>query len=185
MKYRLEVDGAPETVPGGTGILLLHPSTADTDRVDSQFLESDTDRYLVISTRTTAREVDEKLEFFGVDQESATIIDMISTERGYSRREADRVHYLPGPADTDGLLDAAASFFETHDGKRRVSVDSISELAFYGSEESALETIDELLTLLERHGAVGLFHLSTEVHDDAFIQSVRDRFEVVIELSAE
>lgn len=183
MEYRLEVDGAPESVPGGTGILLVHPSTADTDRVDSQFLAADTDHYLVISTRTTAAEVDEKLEFFGVDRESATIIDTISTERGYSRRESDRVQYVPGPDDTEGLLEAAEAFFEANDdGKRRMSVDSISELAFYGSESGALETIEGLLELLGRHDAVGLFHLATEVHDADFVEAVRERFDVVIEL---
>lgn len=182
MEYRLEVDGAPETVPGGTAILLLHPSTADTDRVDSQFLESDTDRYLVISTRTTAAEVDEKLEFLGLNRASATVIDMISTERGYSRREADRVQYLPGPADTDGLLEAAEAFFEAHGGKRRMSLDSISELAFYGSDADALEAVEGLVGLLEQHDAVGLFHVATEVHDEEFLEAVQTHFDVIIEV---
>lgn len=182
MKYRLEVDDAPETVPGGTGILLLHPSTADTDRVDSQFLATDTDRYLVVSTRTTASEVEEKLEFFGVESRQATIIDAISVERGYSRRESDRVHYLAAPDDVEGLIETAEDFFKLYSGKLRVSLDSITELAFYASEQQAIDAVDELLRLLEEYDAVGLFHLASEVHDPAFVDDIRSHFDVVIEL---
>lgn len=185
MQYRLEVDRAPETVPGGTGILLLHPSTADTDRIDSQFLTGDTDRFLVISTRTTADEVDEKLEFFGVDRELATIIDAISIERGYSRRASDRVHYIPGPDEIDGLLSTAEEFFSRYDGKLKMSVDSISELAFYSSEPQALEAVASLLDLLERFDAIGLFHLATGVHNTSFVDEVSSCFDVVIELDSQ
>jgi hypothetical protein len=64
MDYRLAIEGGPTTVPGGTGILLLHPSTGETDRIDTEFLSTDTDEMLVISTRTTAREVRQKLEHY-------------------------------------------------------------------------------------------------------------------------
>ncbi len=182
MQYRLEVDDAPETVSGGTSILLLHHSTADTDRIDSQFLIADTDHYLVVSTKSTAVEIDEKLDFFGVDRDAATIIDAISIERGYSRRESSRVEYLPSPEDIDGLLSTAEQFFDTHDGKLRLSVDSISELAFFASEDRAIAAVDALQELLERHDGVGLFHLATEVHDETFVDEVRTMFDVVIEI---
>jgi hypothetical protein len=61
MDYELAIENAPESIPGGTGVLLIHPSTGETDRIDTDFLKTDTDRLLVISTRTTAREVQQKL----------------------------------------------------------------------------------------------------------------------------
>lgn len=181
MEYRLEVAGTPETVAGGTSILLLRRSIDDTDRIDTQFLVDDMDHYLVISTHTTAQEIDEKLDFFDVKRESATIIDAISIERGYSRRESDRVEYLTGPGDIDGLLGASASFFDSHEGKIRVSVDSISELAFYASEERALEGVEGLCDLIKDHQAIGLFHLTREVHDQAFVDGVKSRFDLVLD----
>ena len=54
MDYELAIEDAPATIPGGTGILLLHPSIGETDRIDTDFFKVDTDRFLVISTRTTA-----------------------------------------------------------------------------------------------------------------------------------
>lgn len=182
MNYRLEVEGAPEEVPGGTNILLLHRSTDDTDRIDIQFLLKDTDHYLVISTRTTAKEIDEKLEFFEVDRKAATIIDAISIERGYSRRESDRVEYLTGPDDIDGLVSAATTFFDSHTGKIRLSMDSISELAFYSSEDRALEAVDALCDLVVEHDAVSLFHLATEVHDESFVSRVESQFDLVLNI---
>ena len=78
MQYELTVANTPETIPGGTGLLLLHPSTGETDRIDTQFLKTDTDHLLVVSTRTTAREVEQKLEHYEVDESRATILDTLS-----------------------------------------------------------------------------------------------------------
>ena len=72
MDYRLDVEDTPDSIPGGTGVLLIHPSTGETDRIDTDFLKEDTDRFLVISTRTTAREVEQKLEHYDVDRSRAT-----------------------------------------------------------------------------------------------------------------
>ncbi len=183
MDYELAVEGAPATVPGGTGILLLHPSTGETDRIDTDFLKLDTDAYFVISTRTTAREVQQKLEHYEVDQEQAVILDTLSVERGYSRRRSDNIHYVSAPDDLDGIVAQTEAFFETTDGKRRVSVDSITEMAYYADEPSAREATERLLGLLDEHGAVGLFHLSPEVHDDDVVEAYEALFDGVVELA--
>ena len=183
MDYELAVQGAPSVVPGGTGILLLHPSTGETDRIDTDFLKLDTDAYLVISTRTTAREVQQKLEHFDVDREKAVILDTLSVERGYSRRSSDHIHYVSAPDDLDGIVEQAETFFEATEGKRRVSVDSITEMAYYADEASARRATERLLALLEAYDAVGLFHLSPEVHDDSVVAEYEALFDGVIELA--
>ena len=68
MEYSLAIENGPETIPGGTGLLLVHPSIGETDRIDTDFLKTDTDAFLVVSTRTTAREVEQKLEYYDVDE---------------------------------------------------------------------------------------------------------------------
>ena len=160
MDYDLAIENAPSTIPGGTGVLLIHPSTGETDRIDTDFLKTDTDRILVISTRTTAREVQQKLEYYDVDETKADILDTLSVERGYSRRSSEHVSYVSAPDDLDGIVETTRQFLETHDGKRRISLDSVTELAYYADDERALETVEELLALLEEYDAVGLFHLS-------------------------
>ncbi len=182
MDYSLEIDGTPDTVPGGTGILLLHPSTGETDRFDTDFLKTDTDFFLVVSTRTTAREVTQKLEYYDVDESRAVILDTLSIERGYSRRSSENVHYVAAPDDVDGIVRQVEQFLENHDGKLRISFDSVTELAYYAGEEPALETVDRLLALLEEHDAVGLFHLSDEVHDDEVVAAFRALFDGVVDL---
>ncbi len=129
MEYTLEIDETPETIAGGTGILLLHPSTGETDRIDTDFLKVDTDHFLVVSTRTTAREVKQKLEYYDVDEERAEILDTLSIERGYSRRKTDTVHYVAAPDDIDGIVEHIEGFLSEHDGKLRISFDSVTELA--------------------------------------------------------
>jgi KaiC/GvpD/RAD55 family RecA-like ATPase len=185
MDYELAVEGAPSSIPGGTGILLLHPSTGETDRIDTDFLKDDTDAYLVISTRTTAREVKQKLEHFDVDQEKAVILDTLSVERGYSRRRSANIHYVSAPDDLDGIVSQTRSFFESTAGKRRVSVDSITEMAYYADESSAREATERLLELIREHAGVGLFHLSPEVHDDDVVAAYETLFDGVIELAAD
>ena len=183
MDYDLAIDNAPESIPGGTGILLLHPSIGETDRIDTDFLKVDTDRFLVVSTRTTAREVEQKLEYYDVDESRADILDTISVERGYSRRSSSNVHYVAAPDDLDGIVARVREFLETNEGKRRVSVDSVTEMAYYADEDRALEATAQLLELLDEHDAVGLFHLSNEVHDEATLDRFRDVFDSVLTLA--
>ncbi len=182
MDYSLEIDETPESVPGGTGILLLHPSTGETDRIDTEFFKTDTDHFLVVSTRTTAREARQKLEYYDVDEESAEILDTLSIERGYSRRSSDTVHYVSAPDNIDGILEHIDGFLDAHGGKLRISFDSVTELAYYADDEAALEAVEQILGLLEEHDAIGLFHLSEEVHDDDIVDAFRDLFEGVIDL---
>ncbi|WP_255169363.1 DUF7090 family protein [Natrononativus amylolyticus] len=182
MEYSLEIDGTPETVPGGTSVLLLHPSTGETDRIDTDFLKTDTDSFLVVSTRTTAREVRQKLEYYDVDESRAEILDTLSIERGYSRRSSANVHYVSAPDNLDAIVEHVEGFLEAHDGKLRVSFDSITELAYYAGEEPTLEATKRILELLEAHDAVGLFHLSDEVHDERVVDDFRALFDGVIDL---
>ncbi len=185
MDYALAVEDAPETISGGTGILLVHPSTGETDRIDTDFLSTDTDHFLVVSTRTTAREVEQKLEHYDVDREKATILDALSIERGYSRRSGEGVHYVSSPDDIEGIVETVAEFLEGHSGKLRVSVDSVTEMAYYADEERAREAVEGLLDLLNDHDAVGLFHLAEEVHDESVVEEYRELFDGVISLDVD
>jgi len=182
MDYELAIEDAPATIPGGTGILLLHPSIGETDRIDTDFFKVDTDRFLVVSTRTTAREVEQKLEHYEVDESSATILDTLSIERGYSRRSSDNIHYVAAPDDLDAIVEKTRQFLERHDGKLRLSVDSVTEMAYYADEDRAFEATKQILELLDEFDAVGLFHLSKEVHDQETLDRFRELFDGVVDL---
>ncbi len=182
MEYSLTVETTPETVPAGTSLLLVHPSTGETDRIDTQFLKTDTDYLLVVSTRTTAREVEQKLEHYAVDASKATILDTLSVDRGYTRRQNDHIRYVTAPEDLDSIVEETRKFLESNDGKLRVSVDSITEMIYYADEERTREAVEALLELLETHDAVGLFHLARGVHDEAVLDEYRMLFDGVIEL---
>ena len=182
MEYSLAIENTPESIPGGTGILLLHPSTGETDRLDTDFLSTDTDHLLVVSTRTTAREVEQKLEYYEVDEDRATILDTLSVERGYTRRKSDNVRYVSAPDDWEAIVSQTEQFLADHDGKRRVSFDSVTELIYYADEDQAVEALDQLLDLLAEYDAVGMFHLAQGVHDDETVDRFRELFDGVVEL---
>ncbi|MFB6133858.1 MAG: hypothetical protein ABEJ55_02610, partial [Halanaeroarchaeum sp.] len=74
-------------------------------------------------------------------------------------------------------------FLQEHDGKLRVSVDSLTELAYYADEERVEVATERILTLLDEHDAVGLFHLSPEVHDAEVVEAFEELFDGVIELA--
>ncbi|WP_313693114.1 DUF7090 family protein [Halorarum halobium] len=185
MDYRLATGDTDTTIPGGTGLLLLHPSIGETDRIDTDFLKIDTDRFLVVSTRTTAREVEQKLEHYDVDESRADILDTISVERGYSRRSSDHLHYVSSPDDLDGVVMQVESFLADTAGKRRVSVDSLTEMAYYADVDETYEASAAILDLLVEHDAVGLFHLSKEVHDQGTLDRFRNLFDGVIDLTGD
>lgn len=183
MDYRLAIDESPSSVPAGTAILLLHPSIGGTDHIDTGFLKEDTDRFLVVSTHTTAREVQQKLEHYDVDETKADILDTVSVDRGYSRRGGDRLHYVSTPDDVDGIVTVIESFLASQSGKRRVSFDSLSELAYNAGEERAVEAYERVVDLLDKYDAVGLFHVSPEVHEPATLDRLRERGDGVIEVA--
>ncbi|WP_247005589.1 DUF7090 family protein [Halorientalis litorea] len=185
MEYELAIENAPETISGGTGVLLLHPSTGETDRIDTDFLSTDTDHMLIVSTRTTAREVEQKLEHYEVDEERAVVLDTLSVERGYTRRPTENVKYLSSPDDVSGIVETTREFLTSHEGKRRVSVDSVTEMAYYADEERARGAVEDILALIREHDAVGLFHLAEEVHDEEIVDGYRELFDGVVELSAD
>ena len=182
MEYSLAIENTPEAIPGGTGILLLHPSTGETDRLDTDFLSTDTDHLLVVSTRTTAREVEQKLEYYEVDEDRATILDTLSVERGYTRRKSDNVRYVSAPDNWEAIVEQTEQFLADHDGKRRVSFDSVTELIYYADEDRAVKALERLLELLDEHDAVGMFHLAQGVHDADTVDRFRDLFDGVITL---
>lgn len=185
MEYTLDFTGGPESVSGGTGILLLHPSTVETDRVDTSFLKGDTDHLLVISTRTTAREVQQKLQFYevGEEVESSTILDTLSVERGYTRRQREGVRYLSSPDDLDGMVAETRRFLEETEGKRRLSLDSITEMIYYADVDGVAAAVSEMLVLLDEFDAVGLFHMARSVHDDDTVARFASKFDGVVELA--
>jgi KaiC/GvpD/RAD55 family RecA-like ATPase len=182
MEYALAIENAPETITAGTAILLVHPSTAETDRVDTDFLKTDTDHLLVVSTRTTAREVRQKLEHYEVDEQKATVLDALSVERGYTRRQTDQVRYVSAPDDLEGIVDQTREFLEETAGRRRISVDSITEMIYYAEEERVRDAVAAIRGLLEDHDAIGLFHLASGVHDEQVVTEFRELFDGVVEL---
>lgn len=185
MDYQLAIENTPESIPAGTGVLLVHPSTGETDRIDTDFLKTEDDQILVVSTRTTAREVQQKLEHYGVDESRTVILDTLSVERGYSRRSSEQVHYVAAPDDLDGILTQVEQFLADHPGQLRMSLDSITEMAYYADEPGARETVERMLELLDTHDAIGLFHLAEEVHDASVLADYTARFDAVVTLSAD
>lgn len=182
MEYTLAIENAPDRISGGTAVLLVHPSTAETDRVDTDFLKCDTDHLLVVSTRTTAREVSQKLDHYGIDEEKSTILDTVSVDRGYTRRQSERVRYAAAPEDLDGIVEQIREFLRSTDGKRRISVDSVTEMVYYADHGRVLEAVKAIQGLLDDHDAIGLFHLAGGVHDDTTVAEFRDQFDAVLEL---
>jgi len=85
----------------------------------------------------------------------------------------------------DGIVDWTERFLTEHDGKRRISVDSITELVYYTDEDRAHDAVRRMLDLLAEHDAVGVFHLSTEVHDGDTIDRFRSLFDGAITLDEE
>ena len=85
----------------------------------------------------------------------------------------------------DGIVDTVEQFLADHDGKLRISLDSITEMAYYADEERAREAVEAMLELLVEHDAVGLFHIAEEVHDEDVLDGYRELFDGVVTLAAD
>jgi hypothetical protein len=58
-------------------------------------------------------------------------------------------------------------------------------MAYYADVDGAYAATEELLDLLDDHDAVGLFHLSKEVHDEETLARFRGLFDGVIDLDVD
>lgn len=183
MEYALGFDEGPAAVPAGSGILLVHPSTTDADSFETAFLTASDDPALLVSTHSAAREVRQKIEHYGLDPDRVEILDTISVDRGYTRRQAEDVTYLSAPDDLNGLLVATEEFLERRGPPARVSVDSLTELRYYAGDERLSETLAALLEVLAEHDAVGLFQLAADGEDA--VADLRDRFAGVLEVDGD
>ena len=180
MEYELGFADGPETVPGGSGILLVHPSTSDADDFETAFLTAAPEPAMLISTHSAAREVKQKIEHYGVDADRVEILDTISVDRGYTRRQESGVTYLSAPDDLDGLLAATEDFLERRGPPARLSLDSITELEYYAGEAHIGETLSAMLDQLEAHDGIGLFQLAAD--GEAAVAELRDRFAGMVEV---
>lgn len=166
MAYELGIDGAPATVPDGSAVLVVHPSTVDADDVDTHFLADNEDPVLVVSTHSAAREVSQKLEHYGIDRERVEILDAISAERGYTRRQRDDVSYLASPEDLDGIVAHVEDFLDRQDGHARITVDSLTELLYFADGPEVRASVSDLIDRLAEYDAVGLFHVTDDARED-------------------
>lgn len=175
MAYELGIAGAPETVPPGSGVLLVHPTTVDADEVDTRFLADNDDPVLVVSTHSAASEVGQKLEHYGIDRERVEILDAISVERGYTRRQHESVTYVASPEDLEGITAHVEDFLDRQEGHARLTVDSLTELLYYGDGPQVRAAIEDILDLLEAEAAVGLFHATADARRES-LDAVQDAF---------
>lgn len=56
-------------------------------------------------------------------------------------------------------------------------------MAYYADEDRAFEATKQILELLDEFDAVGLFHLSKEVHDQETLDRFRELFDGVVDLN--
>jgi KaiC/GvpD/RAD55 family RecA-like ATPase len=129
--------------------------------------------------------VEQKLEHYAVDESRAEVLDTISVERGYTRRGSDHLHYVAAPDDLDAIVEKVGAFLQRTGDKRRLSVDSLTEMAYYADVSRTHDAAERMLALLDDHDAVGLFHLSKEVHDTATIDRFRRLFDGVVDLDTD
>ncbi len=110
---------------------------------------------LVISTRTTAREVKRNWS----TTRSTRPKRPSSTRCRSSADTPVAVRKRPivsAPDDLSGIVSEAETVLQEHDGKLRVTFDSLTELIYYADEDGALSAVEDILDLLDEYDAVGM-----------------------------
>jgi len=81
-----------------------------------------------------------------------------------------------------GIVEHVEEFFTADEGRHRLTFDSLTELAYYADEDRALDVAKRLVDLIKTHDAVGLFHLSSEVHDEETVAEFVELFDGTVRL---
>jgi len=126
----------------------------------------------------------------GVDGVNLGIVDCVTQQRGVETVDDSRVKYASSPVDMTGigikLSEFLQEFYETRGIQRnRILVHSVSTLLMYSNLQTVFRFLHVFTGRVESANALGLYVVDETAHDDQTMNTLKQLFDGLIEVTEE
>jgi len=191
--YDLGPDFDDATLAPGTNVLVSGPPLSGKRRLALELLahgSAQGEGAIVVTTRDSASRVLADYEHLVTDPESVDIgiVDCVTKHQGRSVRDTDVVKYAASPEDMTRMGIKFSEFVEEFRRQRgleniRVMVDSLSTLLMYSDVQTVFRFMHVFTSRIENADALGLHVIESTAHDDETMNTLKQLFDGVIDVS--
>lgn len=181
------------TVDPGTNLLISGPPLTGKRRVTFELLATGAgagEGSVVITTRDSADRVVADYRSLLTDPDAAEIgiVDCVTQHQGRSPSDTTTVKYTSSPVDMTGIGIKFSEFVETFYADRglqqnRIALDSLSTLLTYSDLQTVFRFMHVLTNRIEDAEALGIHVIESTAHDAETMNTLKQLFDGVIELT--
>ena len=186
-------DVRPEAeIDPGTNVLIAGPPLTGKRNIALDILASGAsggDGSIVVTTKDSAEKVlDEFTRIAEVDEPAVGVVDCVTKQRGIGTVDDDpRIKYASSPVDMTGigikLSEFLQEFYEVRGlTENRILLHSVSTLLMYSNLQTVFRFLHVFTGRIQSADALGLCVIDSTAHDDQTMNTLKQLFDVVIEV---
>ena len=187
-----DVTDVTELEPG-TNVMIAGPPMTGKRDLALDVLASGAERgegSIVVSTKDSAPKILEHFaEITSVEEYEIGVVDCVTRQRGIGTVDEDdpRVKYASSPVDLTGigikLSEFLQEFYELREcTENRIVLHSVSTLLMYSDLRTVFRFLHVFTGRIQSADALGLCVIDSTAHDDQTMNTLKQLFDVIVEL---
>ncbi|MFC3957045.1 RAD55 family ATPase [Halovivax cerinus] len=190
--YDLPDVPSADDLDAGTNVLVAGPPLTGKRELALEALASGAKRgdgSIVVTTKDSADKVlDEFTDAAGVENPDVGVVDCVTKQRGIGTVDDDpRIKYASSPVDMTGigikLSEFLQEFYENRGlTENRILLHSISTLLMYSDLQTVFRFLHVFTGRIQSADALGLCVIDSTAHDDQTMNTLKQLFDVVVEI---
>lgn len=190
--YDLPDVPSADDLDAGTNVLVAGPPLTGKRDLAIEALASGADRgdgSIIVTTKDSADKVlDDLTEAVTVSDPDVGIVDCVTKQRGIGTVDDDpRIKYASSPVDMTGigikLSEFLQEFYENRSlTENRILLHSISTLLMYSDLQTVFRFLHVFTGRIQSADALGLCVIDSTAHDDQTMNTLKQLFDVVVEI---
>ncbi|WP_247731629.1 RAD55 family ATPase [Halovivax limisalsi] len=190
--YDLADVAVGDELDAGTNVLVAGPPLTGKRDMALDILASGADRgdgSIIVTTKDSAEKILEQFtERCNTTDPDIGIVDCVTKQRGIGTVDNDpRIRYASSPVDMTGigikLSEFLQEFYETRGlTQNRILLHSVSTLLMYSDLQTVFRFLHVFTGRIQSADALGLCVIDSTAHDDQTMNTLKQLFDVVLEV---
>ncbi|MCZ7384547.1 MAG: recombinase RecA [Candidatus Methanoperedens sp.] len=191
-----ELDNAIEGIRKGSNIMLIGPPMSGKEIILNHIMYHGAVRNdNAVITVTTNRSATQILEWFKENKlvlplSRIGIIDCVTKSLGGAVVENENIKIAGSPVDLTGIGVRVGQFFDDFFMKKNIRevqlhINSLSTILMYSNIQTVFRFIHVFTGRIKAMGALGIFVIESNIHDERVITTLKQLFDCMIEIKSE